>query len=988
MPEPESAGTAISLTINGQLQTVTVDPATTLQTLLHHELGYTDVRHGCGEGVCGACNVLVEGVPKASCLLLAVQAQGKKVVTAEGLENCYGPQAALLRDHFITRQSFQCGYCSCGMIVSSAHHLFADGEKNPDIRHALSGNLCRCTGYQQIVEAAEAAASSQSPVLTKFPRTDLMEKMSADAAYPTDRHQPGTLIGRIVWSQWPSAKITAIDTSAAVQVPGVEAILTHRDVPGQNFTGMVLFRNDQPLLAVDRVQTMADAVALIAARTVEAAEEACQRIQVTYVPQTPITDVYEAAKPGSPKVAAHGNVVAQVVEADGDIQAGFQKSFVVVEGEFATSIMDHGVMEQEGGTGWMEDDTLVLRVPLQTPETGQRNVARMLGIAEQRVRIVAPRLGGSFGKYMTATLEGYLGLLVYKTGKPVRLVLGRDEMLQRRSKKHATTGRYKLGVDREGKFMALEADILADAGPYVALTPAVAAVITSEFTGAYEMPNFYVRTRGVLTNNNLTAPMRGYGSQQIAFGVESIVEKAACALKMDPLEIRKRNCKKVRTDGSGRPIPGLQLALEQAAQHVQERLGPKPTPPSGWLAGRGVSMIHGKYGFPYGLVDRFALRVTLDAQQGFSVECDISDSGTSVPAELVRTVAQELDLATLPRYVQTRAAVDDPTGHSLEHGRPPGAIARFLYRVIEGAQTGSTRALLYITRNLQPKHVQWLTKGGAIPANLSLRLLNGCKNLLFPYSRDSFQPRFASSRASSLCSNAVLDAIGRFKTVAIEVAAKALEVPAGSLRLDGNGVSSVDGNQRMTWNEIATHNGGRLSMIGESHNPKGQLLDPATGNQRGPVDFMDAVHGCDVFVNPQTGEIKIAKYVASHDAGYALNPEGVRGQIMGGIAMGIGQAILEKLWVQNGKILNNGFHDYLVPTILEMPASIEVDILESGTGIGPRGMKGIGESGAVASPIALANAVYDAVGLQPQHLPVTPDQIVELCDQRPTGPKG
>jgi CO/xanthine dehydrogenase Mo-binding subunit len=174
-------------------------------------------------------------------------------------------------------------------------------------------------------------------------------------------------------------------------------------------------------------------------------------------------------------------------------------------------------------------------------------------------------------------------------------------------------------------------------------------------------------------------------------------------------------------------------------------------------------------------------------------------------------------------------------------------------------------------------------------------------------------------------------------------------------------------------------------MIGEAHNPKGQLLDPATGNQRGPVDFMDAVHGCDVFVNPQTGEIKIAKYVASHDAGYALNPEGVRGQIMGGIAMGIGQAILEKLWVENGKILNNGFHDYLVPTTLEMPSSIEVDILESGTGVGPRGMKGIGESGAVASPIALANAVYDAVGLQPQRLPVTPDQIVELCDQRPTG---
>jgi len=398
-------------------------------------------------------------------------------------------------------------------------------------------------------------------------------------------------------------------------------------------------------------------------------------------------------------------------------------------------------------------------------------------------------------------------------------------------------------------------------------------------------------------------------------------------------------------------------------------------------------MIHGKYGFPYGLVDRFALRVTIDAQGAFSVECDISDSGTSVPAELVRIVAREFGLAVLPKYVQTRAAVDDPTGHGLQHGQPPGATRRALYRSIEAAQTGSSRALLYATRNLQPKYVRLISKGSAIPANLGLRFLNGFKNLLFPYNRDSFQPRFASSRAASLCSNAVLDAIAQLKKAAIEVTAKALQVPAGNLQLDGNGVSSKDGGKRMSWSGIAAHNGGKLSAIGETSNPKGQLLDPATGNQRGPVDFMDAVHGCDVFINPETGELKIAKYVASHDAGYALNPEGVRGQIIGGIAMGIGQAIMEKLWEQDGRILNKGFHDYHVPTALEMPTDLHVDILESGTGVGPQGMKGIGESGAVAAPIALANAIYDAIGIQAERLPVTPDRIVELCDQRPEAAK-
>src|ERR1700682_6417078 len=167
MPESPNAGATISLTINGQPRTVTIDPATTLQDLLHHELGYTDVRHGCGEGVCGACNVLVDSEPRASCILLAVQAQGKSIVTAEGLEGHYGPRAAHLRAQFVARQSFQCGYCSCGMLVSSAHHLFGEGAKYTDTRLALSGNLCRCTGYQQIVEAVEAVASQQ---LAAMPR--------------------------------------------------------------------------------------------------------------------------------------------------------------------------------------------------------------------------------------------------------------------------------------------------------------------------------------------------------------------------------------------------------------------------------------------------------------------------------------------------------------------------------------------------------------------------------------------------------------------------------------------------------------------------------------------------------------------------------------------------------------------------------------------------------------------------------------------------
>jgi CO/xanthine dehydrogenase Mo-binding subunit/aerobic-type carbon monoxide dehydrogenase small subunit (CoxS/CutS family) len=973
----------ITLRVNGAEHSAKVEPFQTLQACLHHKLGFREVRYGCGEGVCGACMVLVDGQPLSSCLILAVQAQGRSIVTAEGLEldlarNGTGV-AAGLRDQLQARQAFQCGYCSCGVAVSAAHHVASEPEVTPStIKTALSGNMCRCSGYQQMMEAT-LAASRREPLLdSPVPRPDLRKKMSAEAGFPTDRKVESPLIGRILWTEYPSAWIKNIDTREAAAVPGVEAVLTFRDIPRENCTGATSFGHDQPLLAVDRVKTMADAVALVAARDEAAAAQALQLIKVAYEPLPPITDPAKAIKPGSSK-----NVTAQFVQQTGDVDAAFTSADVVVTGSYSNEINDHACMELEGGTAWFEDGTLKIAVPHQTPESGERAVSKMLGIPEKKIQIVAQNIGGSFGKYAAFTIEGYLGLLAWRLKKPVRLVLGRDEILQRRSKRHPSYGEYRLALTKDGRMLALDASILTDAGPYVGLTPAVAAVIGAEASAAYDIPNVRSRVRGILTNNLPTIPMRGYGSQQISFGVESIVEQAAHKLGMAPAELRKRNYKKTREDGLGHPMPGKDLWLAKSMDRVTELLGPPPSSPPGWLHGRGVTTIHAKYGYPYGLVDRFVVKVGVNRDGQFRVESDISDSGTAVTNEMARILAKSLGLKNLPEYIQSRAAIDDPSGIAFGKGHSPSWFQSSLYRFMEWIQVTGAKALLLVTAWItNPRNVVWLQRLIARPSNFFIKLAGDFKSWMFPFSRESFQPRFGSSRSLSMCAAAVLDGVERLKDTALKIAAEEFSSPISELRLDSQGVYLIsDSNRRLSWAALAQRAGGDLAVMGEVHNPVGPLLDPSTGNQTGAIDFMDGSHGCDLLIRPDTGQVRILRYVAVHDVGYAFNPEALRGQILGGLTMGIGQAIFESMKIQDGKVLNTGLHDYLVATSLDLPEDVKVEILESGNGMGPYGSKGIGESGAVAAPIAVAHALYDALGIQLERIPTTPEKLAEMADR-------
>jgi carbon-monoxide dehydrogenase large subunit len=628
----------------------------------------------------------------------------------------------------------------------------------------------------------------------------------------------------------------------------------------------------------------------------------------------------------------------------------------------------------------MDGDHLVLTVTSLTPHTVRASVARLLGLPERAIRVETPRMGGSFGKYLMQGIEGHLALLVHATRRPVRLVLDRAEILGRSAKRHPFCGSYRLGLLRDGTFIGLEADVVADSGAYVGLTPTVVSVFADEAAGAYEIPNLRVVARGVRTHNLPSAPMRGFGSQQINFGIESLVEKAARTLGMDPAELRLRNFTRTRTNPQGDEI-AVPIPLAETMNQLKARLGPLPTAPPGWKVGRGVGAVRAKYGYPYGLVDRFVARVSVSADGTFLVESDIPDSGTGIGSGLARLAARQLGLGVMPAYQVAAGAVRDPSGIALtrKDGAPRSALRAWLYGAIESLQIFLAAQAVAFTIRLPAPRLPLLMRLGARPLNVISSAIGWVKSRVFPFGIDSFVPRTSGSRGMAIAGRAAVDAAVQLQARARALAAGALQIAAERVVLTGTGATDGDAPARtLAWAELARQAGGTLSAVGQASLPPGQLVSARSGNQVGSADHMFASHGCDLAVHPQTGEVRILRYVACQDVGKAHDVETIRGQIIGGVAMGIGQALWESIPTADGRVMLNGLHQYGVGTALDVPADIDVVLLESGSGLGPGGAKGVGEVGAVAAPIAVANALFDALGAQIHQVTVTPEQISEV----------
>jgi CO/xanthine dehydrogenase Mo-binding subunit len=330
----------------------------------------------------------------------------------------------------------------------------------------------------------------------------------------------------------------------------------------------------------------------------------------------------------------------------------------------------------------------------------------------------------------------------------------------------------------------------------------------------------------------------------------------------------------------------------------------------------------------------------------------------------------------MPVYAVDQAAMDDPTGDLMSLGRLPGRWRAQGFRVIERLQTSGAKVLrddwwlMQVLRRLR------LSSPLFRAANGTMKWL---KNRHFPLGIDSFLPRVSGSRSYYMGGRAVLDALDRLETQGRQLAAQTLGVGPQDLVVIEDGFAVSDAPSRtVSWATLASSQAtGDIAAVGEAHLPRGQLLS-ASGNQVGPVDFMHASHGCDLAVNPDTGEVRILNYAACHDVGKIHDEHIIRGQLLGGIAMGIGQALLENVDAVDGIVRNQGMHEYGVPTSLDIPENITIDLVESGNGLGPGGAKGVGEAGAVVSPSAIVSALGDALGVEIESIPVMPEKIVAL----------
>jgi CO/xanthine dehydrogenase Mo-binding subunit len=497
--------------------------------------------------------------------------------------------------------------------------------------------------------------STSYQVIGKSPvRADAWEKVRGRPIYAADFSLPGMLHSRIVRSPYSSARIARIDVEAARALPGVVAVLTHEDVPRNEMrmelpgrmaeatAGAVLAF--QPVLAADRVRFHGEAVVAIAAETPEIAAHAAELVVIDYEDLPGVWDPETALRPEAPHVHEGGNVLRRWHLRKGDIALGFRQADVVVEQTYRTPFVDHVYIETETGIGWIDaEGVLVLRVSTQVLEHF-RDVADVLRLPHSRVRLEGAYLGGGFGGKEDVTVECLLGLLVWKTRRPVQLIFSREESFIGHGKRHPYVLRYRTGARRDGELVALEAELISDSGAYAALSPWVLFYSLVTATGPYRIPHVHVDAVTAYTNNPIASAYRTFGSIQTCVAYEGQMDALAAALGMDPLELRERNfLRKGDSIGTGQVLE-TEPMLGETMRRAWAALGPARAGDGPLLIGRGLAASFTPYGRMCWTRDSASAWVGMELDGGAVVRCAAPDVGGGQTSSLCSIAAEVLGL--------------------------------------------------------------------------------------------------------------------------------------------------------------------------------------------------------------------------------------------------------------------------------------------------------------------------------------------------------
>ncbi|HZL30282.1 MAG TPA: molybdopterin cofactor-binding domain-containing protein [Pseudolabrys sp.] len=545
-------------TINGKKIKRNAKPSQRLLDFLRDDLHLTGNKEGCGAGECGTCSVFVDGVLMKSCLLPVAKAQGARIDSIESLAPT--GELSVLQKAFHKAGASQCGYCIPGMVMAATAALRANPfAGREEIKERLGGNICRCTGYQKIFDAVELARDVQNG---RLPATALLETDTADGEvigrnvrridapskvsgrlkYAGDMTMPGMLHVQVLRSPHAHARIMSIDTSAAEAMDGVEAVITSKDVPGQD--GFGVFVHDQPIMARGKVRYVGEAIAAVAAEDALTAKRAVAAIKVVYEQLPPVFDPDEAMREGAAVVHdyAPDNITKHIPIRVGDVEAGFAASDLVVEESYSTQAIEHAYLEPEAGLAYVDHDDVVTVVsPSQNITHHRHMLARIIAKPIAKVRFIMSPVGGGFGGKEDMMYQGMLALLAMKTMRPVRLVFTREESIISTAKRHPSRTTLRMGVMRDGRIRALSMRMICDGGAYGLSTEGVMRKAAILAAGPYVIPNVRIDTYGIYTNNTPSGAFRSFGALQTQFATESHLDIIAEKLGLDPFEMRRIN---------------------------------------------------------------------------------------------------------------------------------------------------------------------------------------------------------------------------------------------------------------------------------------------------------------------------------------------------------------------------------------------------------------------------------------------------------------
>jgi len=569
----------MAIEINGTPATGEPRPGQCLRTFLR-EQGNTGVKKGCDGGDCGACTVHVDGTPVHSCIYPAVRADGHAVTTIEGLAGAAGGgegQLHPVQQQFMERQGFQCGFCTAGMVMTAATF---DDEQRDNLPRNLKGNLCRCTGYRAIADAVCGEAGHPNPaghgsgiagegqpdpepgrLGDDVPAPASRAVVTGAARYTLDLpkdQQQALLHLKILRSPHAHARVVSIDKEAALKVPGVVAVFTHEDAPEQLFSTAQheLFTDDPDDTRVldDVVRFRGQRVAAVVAESVAAAEAGVRALQVSYDELPAVFSPQEALLPGAPLV--HGdkdafasriagpdrNVVAELHSELGSVADGFAAADFIHEQTYQTQRVQHVAMETHAAIASVDaEGRLQVRTSSQVPFLVRRALCRVFGLDEDRVHVVAGRVGGGFGGKQEVLTEDLVALAALKLQRPVQLELTRTEQFTATTTRHPFTIKLKAGASTDGSLTALQLDVVTNTGAYGNHGPGVMFHGCGESLAVYNCANKKVDAHSVYTNTVPAGAFRGYGLSQMIFAIESAMDELAAGIGMDPLEFRRRN---------------------------------------------------------------------------------------------------------------------------------------------------------------------------------------------------------------------------------------------------------------------------------------------------------------------------------------------------------------------------------------------------------------------------------------------------------------